>query len=208
MSTSTSGSRLAITLIAGAVLGFLLIGAARFATQEHVHGVHYHANWAIFLNGERLDLTDTRYMEDVFVCTADPSHQNPEDRVHMHENNQDVVHVHAAGVTWGHLMANLGFAFGDDYLYTDKARYTNESGNTLKFILNGRQVQSLNNQAIGDRDRLVISYGPETVEEVLEKQFPLVETSAARYNEMPDPASCSGAVEETVGDRLRRAFWF
>ncbi len=208
MSTSTSGTRLAITLIAGAVLGFLLIGATRFATQEHLHGVHYHANWAIFVNGERLDLTDTRYMEDILVCTADPSRQNPEERVHMHENNQDVVHVHASGVAWGHLMANLGFAFSDDYLYTDKARFENDSENTLKFVLNGMAVQSLNNRMIGDRDRLVISYGPESVDEVLEKQFPLVETSAARYNEMPDPASCSGAVEETMGDRLRRAFWF
>jgi hypothetical protein len=195
-------------LILGAVIGVLLLSAARLvALPEHAH-VHHHANWAVFIDGERLDLTDIRYMEDVFQCTMDPTHQRPEDRVHMHEGNHDVVHVHAAGVTWGHLLANLGFGIGSDYLHTDRARFETTPDRSLKFVLNGTPVRSISNLAIGDQHRLLISYGPESVEEVVATQFPLVASDAGRYNEIPDPATCSGAHEETFGERVRRAVWF
>jgi hypothetical protein len=195
-------------LILGAVIGVLLLSAARLvALPEHEH-VHHHANWAVFINGERLDLTDMRYMEDVFQCTMDPTHQRPEDRVHMHEGNHDVVHVHASGVTWGHLLANLGFGIGDDFLHTDRARFETTPERSLKFVLNGSPVRSIRNLSIGDQDRLLISYGPESVETVVADQYPLVAADAGRYNEVPDPASCSGAHEETFGERVRRAVWF
>jgi hypothetical protein len=202
------GWRSALLLGIGAVLGIVVLTALRFAGQPPHQHVHYHANWAVFVNGERLDLTDERYMEDVFQCMADPSMQRPEDRVHMHENNQDVVHVHASGVTWGHLLANLGFGIGEKYLETDQGRLAEEGENTLKFILNGRPIGSVRNQQIGNQDRLLISYGPESVEQVLATQYPVVEENAGVYNTMPDPASCSGQAEETFGDRLRRAVWY
>lgn len=205
---STRSPLSATLLLVGALLGFTLIGAARFVTQEPPPSVHYHANWAIFIDGERLDLTADRYMEDVLQCMADPSRQAPEDRVHMHENNHDVVHVHASGVTWGHLLANLGFGVGDDYLDLGSTVHADGENGTLKFILNGTRILSIRNQPIRNRDRLLISFGPESVEEVLAKQMPQVADDADRYNEMPDPGSCSGDVEESLGDRLRRAFWF
>lgn len=208
MSNQRNTAAYLLTLVLGIVLGVGLIGTARFATQEPEHGVHYHANWAVVIDGERLDLTANRYMEDVYQCMADPSHQNPEDRVHMHENNHDVVHVHAAGVTWGHLLANLGFGVGDGYFYTDRARYETDEERSLKFVVNGSPVPSIANRAIGDRDQLLISYGPETVDEVAAKQASMIAATASEYNEMPDPASCSGAMEEDLGTRLRRAFWF
>lgn len=204
----STGFRPTTLLLAGVVVGYLLTGTVRLATQEHEHGVHYHANWAVFVDGQRLDLTGDRYMEDVYRCMADPTSQQPADRVHMHENNQDVIHVHAAGVTWGALMANLDFALGDAYLFTDKARFENGDDRTLKFVLNGMVVPSVYNLLIGDSDRLVISYGSETPEEVLAKQFPLVASDAGVYNTMPDPATCSGPMEATLGERLRQAFWF
>jgi hypothetical protein len=197
-----------VTLLLGVVIGIALIGAVRYVAQEPVQGVHYHANWAIFIDGERLDLTGGRYMEDVFQCMVDASQQNPEGRVHMHESNQDVVHVHAAGVTWGHLIANLGFGVGDDYLYTDSGRFDRSAEKSLKFVLNGTPVPTIRNLGIGNQDRLAISYGGETIEEVVASQYTQVGSDAGRYNEMPDPASCSGAVEESRGDRIRRAFWF
>lgn len=73
--------------------------------------VHYHANIAIFINDKKVDLNASKYMEETTQCAIDPSKQRPEDRTHFHENNGDLVHVHAAGVTWGHLMANIGWNF-------------------------------------------------------------------------------------------------
>jgi len=200
---------LAVTLLVGAVIGVLSLLAVRLVAQpEAGHSVHYHANWAVFLEGERLDLTAGRYMEDVFQCSMDAAHQHAEHRVHMHENNHDVVHVHDSGVTWGHLLANLGFGIGDDYLETGTAFLRSAPDRSLKFILNGRPVRSIRNLEIASEDRLLISYGPETVDEVLATQFPEVQSNADRYNLMPDPASCSGAQEEGFSSRLRRALWY
>ncbi len=195
-------------LLVGALSGVLLVGAARFAGQPHEHPVHYHANWAVFVDGDRLDLTADRYMEDVMRCSADASHVAPEDRVHMHENDHDVVHVHAAGVTWGHLIANLGFIVGDDFLITDDARYVSDGTGSLKFILNGDAVASIHNRQIGDQDRLLISFGTEPAEEVITSQFRQVLANADTFNMLPDPASCSGHEEMTFGQRLRRAVWY
>lgn len=197
-----------ITLVFGTIFGILLIGAIRFASQEPMGAVHYHANWAVYVEGQRLDLTANRYMEDVFQCAADPAHQRAEDRVHMHENNHDVVHVHASGVTWGHLIDNLGFGLGDDYFYSDAARYDSTEDRSLKFVLNGSPVRSIRNLPIRDRDRLLISFGPESVDDVIATQFSGVAADADHYNMMPDPASCAGPQEESLGDRIRRAFWF
>jgi hypothetical protein len=199
----------AVVLVLGIVAGMVLIGTARLVTQEDAnHGVHYHANWAVYIDGQRLDLTDDRFMVDVYQCSIDPTRQSAEDRVHMHEGNHDVIHVHAAGVTWGHLLENLGFGYGDDYLYTNTGRYQNTAERTLKLILNGNQIQSIRRQPIRDQDRLLISYGVETAEEVISTQFQQVAADAGEYNHRPDPASCSGQHEETFGDRFRRAFWF
>ena len=126
----------------------------------------------------------------------------------MHEANQDVVHVHASGVTWGHLLANLHFGVGDDFLLTDQGTYEPGDGRTLKFVLNGQVIRSIANRSIDDEDRLLISFGPESEEEVVAAQFPQVASTADTFNTMPDPASCSGQHEHTTGEKLRSAFWF
>lgn len=204
-----STARTAATFAAGLVGGALLLGAARYVAMPPADVVHYHANWAVMIGGQRLDLSGDRYMEDVASCSADPSHVRPEDRVHLHENVADAVHVHAAGVTWGHLLANLGFGVGDDYLVTDRGvRYDGSPLGTIKFIVNGRQVPSIRNRPIASGDRLLISFGAEPVDAVIRDQFPQVATTAERLNTLPDPASCSGHAEPTAAERWRAAFWF
>lgn len=196
-------------LTAGAVTGILGFGAARLAALPPLPHVHYHANWAVFVDGQRMDLRGDRYMEDVAACKADPTRVTPQERVHLHNGDHDVVHVHAGGATWGHLLANLGFGVGDDYLLTDRGeRLATAPGRTLKFIVDGQEVSSIRNLLIEDRDRLLISYGPESAADVLRTQFPQVASTAAEHNTRPDPASCSGDTHEGFGDRLRRAFWF
>ena len=194
--------------LAGLVVGALALGLARFAAARPAPITHYHANWAIVVDGRPFDLTADRYMEDVARCKANPAHMDPEDRVHLHENVGDAVHVHAGGATWGHLLANLGFGLGRDYLVTDAGvRLASEAPRTLKFVLNGQPVDEVHNRAIASTDRLLISYGTEPVDSVVRTQFPQVATSAARLNTLPDPASCSGPAELTFAQRLRQAFW-
>ena len=203
-----TGSARAALLVGGALLGALALGAARFAAAPPPETVHYHANWLVMLDGERLDLSSARYMEDVAACTADGALVAPEQRVHMHDNDADAVHVHAAGATWGHLLANLGFALNGTHLVTDDGRVVADgAGRTLKFVVNGRAVDAVHNRLIRSGDRLLVSWGPESADEVIRTQFPRVASTAERLNTLPDPASCSGQAAPTLRERLRRAFW-
>lgn len=196
-------------LLLGALAGVLLSGLLRLALQPSPRAVHYHANWALFVNGERLDLSDPRFMEDVATCKADPTRVLPEERVHMHNRDADAVHVHDPGATWGHLLANIDFGVGDDYLVTHtREKLLSGAGRTLKFVLNGEPVGSIRNLGIERGDRLLISYGVEPLDDIVRTQFPRVASTASALDHSRDPAGCGGAASEGFGDRLRRAFWF
>jgi hypothetical protein len=179
-----------IIVLSLALAGFIV---DEFIPDEDDHQVHYHANWAIFVNGQRAIMTDDKYMEPLVACQLDGAYVDPQQRVHMHENNHDVVHVHHPGVTWGHLMTNLDMTFGKDYFITDDGvLYYNQEGSTMKYILNGTSIPSPHNRVIDKNDQLLISYGPESATEVIQAQFNQLSTDAHEHNGKHDPASCSG----------------
>lgn len=194
-------------LLTGIAIGVLALAAIRFAFVQPTPPTHYHANFAIFVDGRRLDLSADRYMEELSACRVKDTAISPTERVHLHSHNPDVVHVHQSGVTWGDLLANLGLGVGDRYLVTpDGVMLPPGNNSTLKFILNGRAEPSINNKLIRSRDRLLISYGPETEAEVTRSQFPLVASTAERYNQGKDPAGCSGAPVPTFWERVQHVF--
>lgn len=195
-----------VFLAAGLVLGVLFLVAFRFAVAEPPEPTHYHANFAVWVNGERLDLSADQFMEDVGSCAAAGA-VLPRERAHLHNNNADVAHVHDQGVTWGQLLANLGMAAGNDFLVVPGGDlYQADAGRTMKFILNGKPQFAVTNDLIRSGDRLLISFGPKGETEVLQTQFPAVAANAPEFNLRPDPASCSGAAEPTLWDRFRHAW--
>jgi hypothetical protein len=194
--------------LAGVVAGVLIIGLARFAFAPWQHPVHYHANWLVMVDGERLDLSDPRYMEDVIACAAGEQ-VFPRERVHMHDGVDHVVHVHHEGVSWGHFLQNLGFAAGPDFLILDDGRVLRSDGErTLRYVVNGMEDDDIVGRMIRRGDRLLISYGAEGVADVIGAQFPLVPEDARQYDELNDPSTCAGETHLPLGARLRRAFWW
>jgi hypothetical protein len=202
-------SRKTFALISGGLVGIVLFGLVRLLFLPSIAPVHYHANWAVWIDGDRVDLSGSGYMEDVAACGADVANITGPQRVHMHENNHDVVHVHHQGATWGHLLQNLGWGIGSDWLYTDEGvLHREEGGRRLTFVLNGTLVPPAHNRVIGRGDRMLISFGAEDSEQLLRDQFPSVTEDAPAFDEGFDPAGCQGNASETFGDRIRRAFWF
>ena len=190
----------------GVVLGAVALVAVRAVATAPEEPVHFHANFAMFVNGERYDLSDDRFMEDVALCGEDAHRISPPARVHLHNNNQDVVHVHHGGATWGHFMANLRMVLGDRILVTrDGEVHQTGGGSTLKFILNGRPELSVYNEPIRPGDRLLVSYGAEAEAEVVASQFPQVASDAPQFDLLPDPAGCGGGHSHGWRERLRHA---
>jgi len=200
-------TRILLAGLLGAVIGVLALAGFRLAFVPAGQATHHHANFVVVVEGERLDLSGDEFMAELEACGLPHEELLPMERVHLHDNVSDVAHVHHEGATWGHLFANLDMGLGDDYLVTRDGRiHAEEDGSTLKFILNDAPEASVHNRLIRSEDRLLISYGPESVEEVRRDQFPQVPANAHVYNEVPDPEGCAGPDEPTFGERLRHAF--
>ena len=193
----------------GIALGVFGLGAARFLGVPPLEAPHFHANWAIYIDGERLDLSDQRYMEEVSSCYTVDGEVTPQSRVHMHEGNHDVLHVHHLGATWGHLAGNLGIGLGEGYLILDDGtRIFDGEGGRFTYILNGRALTAVHNELIASEDRLLISFGSESLDELAGDRFGQVATTAGEYNLREDPATCSGSSEPLgAWDRIKLAFW-
>lgn len=190
-------------LAAGFVLGVFWLAVIRFVTYKP-EAVHYHANFALYIDGVREDFDSFTFYEEVASCDADELN-NPKARVHMHDNVNYVAHIHDNGATWGHFFANLGYTLGNDLIKTDAGVFVDgQDDKNLRFVLNGNDVQSLANQTIGNEDVLLINYGDADAQE-LKTRYDAIIKDAAEYNERDDPSSCKGNKPLTFGERLKKA---
>ena len=181
----------------------MVIGLIRFVATPDTH-THYHANFAVFINGKREAFKGPQYYQEVTACDA---HDSPLGRTHLHDENNHVVHVHDEVVTWADLFKNLGWSLGNSMLYDGQAAYVDGQGGELHFILNGRPTRSIANEIIRDQDRLLISYGTKD-DAALNAEFGQVESDATQADQAADPAACQGPEQTGVWTRLRQAFLF
>jgi hypothetical protein len=196
--------KVGLGLLVGFVVGALWLAAVHFITFTS-DAVHYHANFALYVNGQRDEFKSFTFYEEVQACSSSDA-TNPKIKVHMHDKNSGLVHVHAAGVTWGQFFENLGYTLGNGVLQTDKGAYvTDQDGNKLSFMLNGDVVTAIANRVIDSEDRLLINYGNDD-RATLVKRYETIAKDAKTANSTADPATCSGSAEPTLSNRLKRAF--
>jgi len=206
--TSTSPSRIIPAwawLSAGLLLGMLLLLGVRFVAYSPDH-THYHANFAVFLNGKRQDFKNPQYYQEVKICNLKGT--SPQSRTHMHNSENGIIHVHDEAVTWGQFFENLGWIVGPDFVRTDTELLVASESNKLNIILNDQDltdVSTITNQVISNKDRLLLSYGPADTAE-LDKQFDAVAITAEKYNATKDPASCGSEETPTTEERLKNLF--
>src|SRR5665213_592537 len=189
--------------IACVLLGAVIILGIRFATYK-VDAVHYHANFALYINGQHEEFNGTQYYTEVEMCTASTA-MVPEERAHMHDNVNNVVHVEDHAVTWDQFFANLRWYIGPTFISTPGGVIYAENGNNkLNVIINGQDYTDLggvSNRVIKDQDKLLVSYGDET-QATLMQQYNAIPATAKQYDATKDPASCSGNHTTTMHDRL------
>jgi hypothetical protein len=202
MLSYVSKKRIAAGVLVGFLAGVIWLVGIRFALYEKEE-VHYHANYAVYINGEKEDFNSFAYYEEVQSCGADAAF-NPRNRTHMHDEVNHIVHIHDNGATWGHFFANLGFTLGDNVLSTGKDLYTNYQDSKLRFLLNDQEVSTIANQTIRSEDVLLINYGDDS-DETLQERYDQITKDAAEYNLRDDPSACSGGKPITFGERLRHA---
>lgn len=193
---------------AGVVLGVLALLIIRLFTYSPPQ-VHYHANFALYINGQREEFKGAQYYQEVSICNTSTGITIPQQRAHMHDNVNNVVHVHDHAATWGQFFENLGWYVGPDFLETaDGTMYKNDGSSILHIMINGQDYTGLTpitNMVIKDQSRLLVSYGDISGSE-LQQEYNSVPATAKHYDETKDPASCSGNEPTNFSARLHHLF--
>lgn len=117
--------------------------------------VHEHADFAVYLNGEKFDFTKAKYQ------SSDTNPLDPD--AHLHDGNGDVTHKHRKGITLGYFFDSLGMKFDNQCFATDDGKqYCNTSDKKLRMFVNGKENTAFGNYEFTDLDRILITYGDET----------------------------------------------
>lgn len=103
---------------------------------------------------------------DPFDFSA-PAYQIKSPWIHFEGRDGSTVHKHATGVTLGYLFESLGLGLDDQcYTFQDGRNFCTNDDYSLKFYINGEKVDDIRDYEILENDRILVSYGGETVEEI------------------------------------------
>lgn len=115
---------------------------------------HNHANITVFINGRQYDFAKPEYYMKSSFLHVD-NNQNIKDA-------GSVLHMHAAGVPLGWFFESLGMKLTkESFTLVREEVVKNGNGNSLKFYLNGKKVDEMENYVFQPLDKLLISFGPE-----------------------------------------------
>lgn len=200
-----------VLILLGFITGIILLLALRAAAYAPPKETHYHANFAVYINGQReqfkaLDYYEEEAASNCSVATAEEAETSPMSRVHMHGNINDVVHVEDSRVTWGNFFTVLGWNIGSTYIATRDSLYQNNDTAKVTFMLNGRTIDNIANVTIGDQDKLLVNYGDQTAGQ-LTGEYNLVRNNALTADQSKDPAGCGGH-SSTISTRERMKHMF
>lgn len=104
---------------------------------------------------------------DSFDFSA-PAYQIKSSWIHFEGNDGTTIHKHATGVPLGYLFDSLNIGLTDQcYEFPDRSRsFCTQDENTLKFFINGEKVNSIRDYEGTEGDKILISFGSETPEEI------------------------------------------
>jgi hypothetical protein len=103
---------------------------------------------------------------DKFDFSA-PAYQIKSSWIHFEGRDGSTVHKHATGVTLGYLFDTLGLGLDDQcFVFQDGRSFCTNEDYSLKFYINREKVEDIRDYEISDDDRILISYGGETPEEI------------------------------------------
>ena len=118
-------------------------------------GEHEHASILTLIHGDRFGYSGTSY-------------QVQDNWIHFENQDGTTIHRHAANVTLGYLFDTLNVELTDEcYVFPDPSRsFCTDDEYSLKFFINGESVPGIRDYVVEDGDRILISYGGETDEEL------------------------------------------
>ena len=124
-------------------------------------GEHVHSSILVRIFGDKFDFSV-------------PSYQIKSSWIHFEESDGTTIHRHATGVTLGYLFDSINIDINKQcYIFPDGRQFCTNEDYSLKYYINHQPVSSINDYVFEDGDRILISFGPETPEQVEEQLLEL-----------------------------------
>ena len=122
---------------------------------------HEHASLLVRIFGDKFDFDS-------------PAYQIKNSWIHFEDSDGTTIHRHSSGVTLGYLFANLGIGIDSEcYKFPDGRQFCTNEDYSLKYYINHRIVKDINDYVLDDTDRILITYGNQTPEEIEEQLMEL-----------------------------------
>ena len=122
---------------------------------------HEHASLLVRIFGDKFDFDS-------------PAYQIKSSWIHFEDSDGTTIHRHSSGVTLDYLFANIGIGIDNEcYKFPDGRQFCTNEDYSLKYFINHEPVKDINDYVLEDGDRILISFGPETPEEIEEQLMEL-----------------------------------
>ena len=122
---------------------------------------HVHSSLLVRIFGDKFDF-------------AVPSYQIKSSWIHFEDSDGTTIHRHATGVPLGFLFDSLNIGIdGKCFVFPDGRQFCTNEDYSLKYYINHKPVSSINDYIFEDGDRILISFGSETPEQIEEQLFEL-----------------------------------
>ena len=122
---------------------------------------HVHSSLLVRIFGDKFDF-------------AVPSYQIKSSWIHFEDSDGTTIHRHATGVTIGYLFDSLNIGIDSKcFVFPDGRQFCTNEDYSLKYYINHQPVSSINDYIFEDGDRILISFGPETPEQIEEQLLEL-----------------------------------
>ena len=122
---------------------------------------HEHASLLVRIFGDKFDF-------------ASPAYQIKSSWIHFEDSDGTTIHRHSSGVTLGYLFETLNIGIDSEcYRFPDGRQFCTNEDYSLKYYINHRIVKDINDYVLDDADRILITYGNQTPEEIEEQLMEL-----------------------------------
>ena len=169
-------SKFPVTIIAALLFGLLVGGSTTYLlldelahrTGGHIHdesdshdyglgteGFHVHADFLVVANGEKIDLTDDKYMS-VAKRVLHPG-------VHLHDNKDNIIHFHAPSISLVEFIESISLSLTPECLTVEEEKFCTNDTSVLRLYVNEvDRTAEISTYEPQDNDRVLLYYGDPT----------------------------------------------
>ena len=135
------------------VLGYRVSLALEEAEHHYNSPVHVHADFAVYVNEQKIDFSQQRYQSSV---------GNEKSKVvHVHDGNGNIVHRHDEEVTFAQFLSSLNFTLTNDCLTVNSGeQYCENDTTAVTLYVNSTPVDDAVSYVPQEEDRILLAVAP------------------------------------------------